>query len=189
MAVQQVAERVLVGEGCGGELVGHPVDPRAHAQVVLEVGDLGDQQLDRPLPLQAEHRLGGGGGDVGVAVPVTAHPGAEPDRRMGGVHLPADGFQGGRYVVEQVGHGLPDRLADVVEDGPCLVERVGSLVADLVGLPDRLDQFLDPPVHAAEVSLGTTVLAALLDELGDSSQLLQDRPPGCLGGVCGEYRP
>ena len=185
-ADQQV--RMLGQVSCGDleEILGNLPDAGADAQLLGEVADLLDEEFDGTPTLEVEDGERGAGRDVGVAVPVAADPGAEADWGAVGVEPFADVLEDGGHVVEELGHGVPDRLVDVVEDEAGLVEGVGSVVADLVGLPHGLDELVDAPVDARLVGRGAPRLGALLDEVGDAGQLVEDRPTGGLGGVGGE---
>ena len=135
-----------------------------------------------------EYLIGGGWGHVGVAVPVATHPGAEPDGDPVGRKGRADRLEDSLQFVEQLGYRLANCLGQVVDDKAGLVEGVGSDVAQFVGLPDRLNQLVDPAVETASVGLGATGVAPFLDQFGDAGHLVEDRRTGCLGGVGGEHR-
>ena len=162
--------------------------PCADAQLVAQGDDLGDEDLEGVSALQSQDPVGGVGQDVGVAVPVATHPGPEPDRSAVAVEILAYGSQDGLDLVEEVGDGVTDGLAEVVEDRAGLVERLRPDVAEFVGLPYGFDELLDAAVDAAPVGVRPTVLDALLDEVADLGQLVQDGPAGGLGGMGGEHR-
>ena len=188
-AVRYVLEGPAVRFDRLPQFVGHVVHPGADAQLVAHGDDLGDEDLQGVPALQPEHLVGGLGGDVGVAVAVATHPGSEADRDAVVGELLSDGAQGRLHLVQEFGYGVADCLAEVVEDRSGLVEWFRSNVAELVGLPDGLDDLFDPPVDAAQFGLGATAVEALLDEAADLGQLVQDGPSGGLGGMRREHRP
>ena len=127
------------------------------------------------------------GGDVRVAVPVAADPGAEPDRDLVGRQLDAEAPDLDGDLVEQVGHDAAEQLVEVVDDRACLVDGVGAVQPQLVGLPQQVHDLGEPALEPVLLVAGDPRIVALLEDLGDGPHLAQDGPPGGLRGVRREH--
>ena len=120
------------------------------------------------------------GGDVRVAVAVAADPAAEPQRAGVGRQLDAERAQLVGELLEHVGDGVAHQLVEVVGRVARLVDRLRAVVAQLVGLPQQVDDLGEPPVVRGRSPAG-------VEQVGDPAALGQDRAAGGLGGVCGEH--
>ena len=147
-----------------GQLRGNTPNRQPNAQLRRQTLDLLHQDAKGPLTLELEHRHRGGRRDVGIAVAVASHPRAETDGRAIGIEPTAQRGQHGVDVVEELGHALHRDLREEIEDRPGLVHRVGSLPAQLVGLPDGVDQLVHPAVGSLPGSVVGTGMSPLLDE-------------------------
>ena len=123
------------------------------------------------------------GGDERVAVAVAADPGAERQRPGVGGQRDAHRLEREREVVEHLGHRPVGEVVEVVERVARLVEHLGTVQAQLVGLPQQVDS----PRATRESSRPVRRLGAV-EQVGDRAQLEQHRAPRGLGGVRGEDR-
>ncbi|MND65533.1 hypothetical protein D3C76_515700 [compost metagenome] len=81
-------------------------------------------------------------GDIGIAVPITAHPGSKTDWCSGWRQT----FSGGReecrvHTAQQLWQGLPQRVFDDRKAPLRFIHRGGSLATDFVGVPSLGDDF------------------------------------------------
>ena len=74
-------------------------------------------------------------------------------------------------VLEHVADGVQHQLVEVVGGVARLVERLGPVQAQLVGLPEQVDDLGDPAV-------GPRVVRRRLEQVGDPPALGQDRRGG-----------
>ncbi|GAA3098949.1 hypothetical protein GCM10020254_50570 [Streptomyces goshikiensis] len=123
------------------------------------------------------------GGDVGVAVPVAADPGAEGEGPGAGGQLDADALELCGEVLQYVPDGAGVQLVEVVDGVAGLVGGLGAHDAELVGLPDEVDVLGEAQVVAAAFAGAG---GGLLQQGGDAAQLVEDAAAGRLGGVRGE---
>ncbi len=160
-----------------------------HRQLVVQPLDLAQVQLGR-LPARQQADLGGDRRrDVGVAVAVAAHPGAEAHRGRVERQPLAGGVEQRPIQLAQVGgQGVPQDLIEQHQPGPGLVDRGGAPAPQLIGLPDGLD--LAPQVlRRRRPLLGQQVgPVARRQRLGDAPVLLQQGPARRLGGVGGQHQ-
>ncbi len=126
--------------------------------------------------------------DVGVAVAVAAGPGAEAQRprRLGQLDAHARGLA--VELVEQVGHDLRRDRAQVVHGRPRLVLRLGLHHAQLVGLPQQVDELGQATLDRGRLRRRSPGVLELERHLGDLAQQPQHGPPARLGGVRREHR-
>ena len=166
------------------------VGPRQRGRVGQdgdEPVDQADADPDGVLVLDLQDFAGDAGGDVGVAVPVPADPGAEADRRL------RDG-QGDAVLAEEFGqvrehlrHGVAEDPGEVVDRVPGLVHRGGPDLAELVRLPHLVDHLGQLAVLAAA---GRGAFPGGFGQhVGEPADLVQHRTAGGLGGVRGEDGP
>ena len=114
----------------GGEVVEQRVDQRGHV-------------ADRVPVLENQHLHGDLGCDVGVAVAVAADPAAEAQRSGSGVQRHVERRQLVAEVLEHVADGVQHELVEVVGRAARLVDRLGAVLAQLVGLPEQVDDLGD----------------------------------------------
>ncbi len=192
VAGEALAAGVVVGEALQEGLAG-----RAEADGVAEQAD----ELVHALGVLAQYRLvlqphrhpRGGGGDVGVAVAVTADPGAEADDlgqlEAVEVRVPVVGATDALLeAAVDLHHRVEQALVEEVEAVADLVADLGAGRAHLFGLPERLDQ--RPQLHRAPLALGEEAWPGVEVFGGgeDAPQQAEDHPPRRLGGVRGEHR-
>ena len=127
--------------------------------------------------VELQHLAGDGGGDVGVAVAVAAHPAAQDERagvlgerEPGGAHLAVE-------LAQQVGHGTAAELLHVPAHGAGLVGDGGLVGAQLVGLPQLVDVRAEP-----------VVVHPFVERDRHPAQDRQHRLPRRLRRVRGEHR-
>ena len=138
------------------------------------------------MVLQPQHLAGDVGSDVRIAVAVTTDPGTEGQRagiagQRRTVPLQLCGKVGG-----EIGQGLVDELLQVVHGVACLVDRGRTVLAQLVGLPDQVDDFGQLAIlTSAGHRLG---LGGCCQHIGQPSQLAEDRSPACFGRMGREDR-
>ena len=83
-------------------------------------------------------------------------------------------------LLEHVEHRRGGQALEVVDAVAGLVDGLGSLDPELVGLPEQVDRRLQPATTSRRV--------LLLEQSRDRAQLVQRRAPGDLGRVRGEHR-
>ena len=157
----------------GGEVGAQLVDDRQ--RVAQRVGVLELQDVERG---RRQH--------VGVAVAVAADPAAEAQRASVDREVDAEAGELVDQRLERVGHRVAVQLVEVVDGVARLVDDVGLGHAQLVALPQQLDELLEPALDAALRGVAHGPLA-LVEQGGDLAQLGQHRAPRGLGGVGGEH--
>ena len=176
----------VAGQRCG-ELRGHLHLPLRDAQLGRERLDLRDVPLQRCAPLHAEGPARDVGGDVRVAVPVAADPGAVAQERgqlrAAAVVLP----QGAPQIGVDARHCLPDHARQEVQALPHLVAHLRTLGADLVGgeqdqhlVVERIEQRL--------LFLRRGFQRPRRQKVADPPLLLEHGAPAGLGGMGRERR-
>ena len=155
------------------------------------VGQDGDQLVDQAdadpdgvLVLDLQDFAGDGRGDVGVAVPVAADPGAEADGgllRGEGDAVFAEQFG---EVGEHLRHGVGQDAGEVVDRVAGLVHRGGPDLAEFVRLPHLVDDLGELAVLAA--AGGGALRGGLGQDVGELADLVQHGAARGLGGVRGE---
>ena len=163
------------------QVLGHPDEPRGDRELLHEVLDQAELDAHAPLGVDPHGLRGQLGGDVGVAVPVAAHPGAQHQRAGPVGQRQPDPRQLLVQHRQHLGHGVVPELLEVVRRGTGLVEHRRALGADLVGLPDEVDE----PVQLRLLDLVGEVLG---QDVGDPAQLAEHRLALGLGRVRGEHR-
>ncbi len=176
--LREVRQVLLEGveEFAGGAAVADAVGQGA-AQPVHVLQGVGDAVF----VLQEQHVPGDLRGDVGVAVAVSADPGAEGQRAAAGGQRRAGPLEFGGQILQDVADGALVEFVEVVDGVAGLVGGFGAGDAQFVGLPDEVDVLGEAQVGAALVE-GVGVL----QQFGDGAQLGEDRAAGGLGGVGGE---
>ncbi len=163
-----------------GDLVGHRADLVADRQVAAQPVHERAQQPDAVHRLEGEHLARGRRGDVGVAVAVTADPGAEAERPHVRRQRDAERRQPVAQLLQHVGQRPGGESLEVVHDVARLVRRLRRLDPDLVGEPEQLDRLLQPA--------GATWAVGLLEQRGDPTQLVDGGAARDLRRVGGEDR-
>ena len=179
--VVDLRQRAAVAGEAAPQVLADPDQPRRHRQLLDEV--LEQLGLDAHAALAVDpHRLERQlGGDVGVAVAVAADPAAQDEgpRALRQVQAHA-----GELLVElgeHLGHGAASELVEVVGHRAGLVEHRRTLGADLVGLPDEVDETVQP-------DLGLLLGQAAGQDVRDRPELAQHRLALRLRRVRGERR-
>jgi hypothetical protein len=112
--------------------------------------------------------------DIGVAVTVAAYPAPEGERGTVGL-----GSEEASPLGEQV---LDDRTVQgvkVIDRIAGLVERVWLDHPEIVGQPQTLDNLGQATIIAP---------ARAFELVGDLAEVVENRPPGCLGRMGGKHR-
>ena len=130
---------------------------------------------------QADHIEGHLGSDVGVAVPVSADPGAETERGR-----PDSGFhsfraQGVVPLPKEVAHHIPVQLIEVVDGVAGLVEWVGLGYPEVVGEPEQL--------HCLGQAAARVAFGVGIEQLGYLAKVGQSGAAGRFRGMGGKHRP
>ena len=180
-AVVDLGEVTPVPGEAAAQVLGHPDEPRRDRELLHQLLDQADLDAHAALGVDPHGLVGELGGDVGVAVAVTAHP-ATQHQRPGPVGQRQP--DAGELLVEDrqhLGHRVAPELLEVVGRRAGLVEHRRALRADLVGLPHEVDE----PVQLRLLDLVGEVLG---EDVRDPAQLAEHRLPLRLGRVRGEHR-
>ena len=164
-------------------------DAHRGGEVRAQLADQRQRTADAVLVLEREHLVRGLRADVGVPVAIAADPAAEAQRASRHGRLEAEALEFLGKHLEDVGHRVAVELVEVVDGVACLVDHVGTDDAQLVRLPQQVDQLLQPP---GDAPLGRRVsrgMRALVEQHGHVGDLGQDRPSRRFGGMRGEDRP
>jgi hypothetical protein len=137
------------------------------------------------LVLEREHLEDRARVDVGVAVAVAADPAAEAQRPGLDGELDPQQPELVDEGLERVRDGVTVQLVEVVDGVASLVEDVGARDAQLVGLPQQVDELLEPPPDAA-LGRGIGRLLPFVEQRGDTAQLREHGAASGLRGVGGE---
>ena len=176
--------------GVGGQrllqLLGHVDDARGGAHLGEQLLDLADQLAQPEVVLQAEHLQRHLRGDERVAVAVAAGPRAEAQRSGVSGQLDADGAELVLQLLHQAGDDVLGDLGEVVERGPRLVGGLRLGDAQLVGLPQQVDQLGEATLGARVVTGAAARVLGGGDRRGDLAQQPQHGAARGLGGVGGE---
>ena len=128
--------------------------------------------------------------DVRVAVPVAAHPGAEPDeRRHRRRRRTARGAE--QHVVERPVHGRHQPEQRLVERGHHRADLVGGGHAgdpQLGGPPEQVDLLAQLPALLRLLRRSRPLVVDRVQQLVDPAQRRDDRAAAGLGGMRGEDR-
>ena len=181
-------QRLGVALEAGAQLVGDADDAGRGRQLGEQLLDAGDDLAQARVVLQPDDLEGDGGRDVGVAVAVTAGPGAEAQRPRVRGQLDADRGERAVELGEQVGHDARGDGVQVVDGGAGLVGGLGSHDAQLVGLPQQVDELGEAALEARQLGGWAARVLDGLHGVGDAPQQVGDRAAGRLGGVRGEDR-
>ena len=128
-------------------------------------GDLldGTDELTQGVVVLNRHHLHRHfGGHVGIAVSITAHPGAEVERPGVWGELYTEPSELVVELVEEIADNVPKHLVEVVDHRSGLVDGIGSLAPQLIGLPHEVDDFCEAPLNAILVGFGQPRVGALL---------------------------
>ncbi|MCY1404607.1 hypothetical protein D9M71_198200 [compost metagenome] len=188
-ALTQLLQQGTVGFGMFANPLAQFGGCRLHGQLVGQQVDILEIQVGRHPARQQQHLAGDGGGDVGIAVAVAAHPGGEADRRrtqrqaLAGV-LPEALVD----LAEEVRQRLPERVLDDGEAPFRLVHRARPAAADFLGVPGLGDQLAQARLHPPAF-LGQQVGVVLGRQLrGDGVVFLDQRAARHFGGMRGEHQ-
>ena len=157
-------------------------------QVAAQLVDQRQRVADAVLVLEGEHVAG----DVGVTLglPSRSPPIQVPKvsgRASTGSSTPS---RSSSAVSSSSTSGTASavQLVEVVDGVAGLVDHVGPRDAQLVGLPEQVDQLLEPPVDAALGGGVAVATARSSSRPATSADLVEHRAAGGLGGVGGEDR-
>ena len=103
----------------------------------------------------------------------------------GEIRLDAQAPGVGDQLFEDVGDDAAHEVVHVVQGVARFVEDLGSLEAQFVGLPERVDE-LGRSTLAQTLAQRRVRRARFVEQTGDGAKLEQHRPAGGLGGVGGE---
>jgi len=186
-AVAQGLEQDPIGFGRRAGLLQQLVAGGAHRQGGDQPFDLPEIELGRHLARRQQHLAGHHGGDVRVAIAITAHPGGEADRRGLQRQVQAGRARERRIrLAQHVGHGSPQRVLDGGKAPLGLFHRGRAVAADFLGVPDLGDQPLQLQLDAGTLGRRQVGMVARRQLLGDGVVLLDQGAPGNLGGVGGQ---
>ncbi len=176
--------------------LGIVADPGTHGVGAIGHGELGGELLDvlveqahRHPAAQLQHFGGHLGGDEGVAVAVTAHPGGELDRR--GVQRQPHTqmvLQALVQIAHEFGDGRPQAVFHHGEAPLGFVHRGRALFADLVGVPGLVDQLLDATLDLVPLAGQQIGEFQGLEAVVELHVLVDQGTTGHLGGVSGQHQ-
>ena len=175
----ELGEHVEVGGERFLELRRDAGDPQRARQLRAQLVDHREGAPDAVLVLQVEHAARALGAHVRVAVAVAADPAAEGEGPRAHGQLIAEPGELPGEPVEHVWDGVAMELVEVVDGVASLVDHVGACDSQLVGLPQEVDELLEPAAVALRLVQGGRHLP----------QLREHRASGCLGGMRGEHGP
>jgi hypothetical protein len=162
-------------------------DPHRGREVGAQLVDDRQRVAQRVGVLELEDGERGRRQHVGVAVAVAADPAAEAQRAGVDGEVDAEPRELVDQRLERVGHRVAVQLVEVVDGVARLVDHVGLGHAQLVALPQELDELLEAALDAALRGFADGPLA-LVEEGRDLAQLGQHRAPRGLGRVGREDR-
>ncbi len=143
---------------------------------------------DRGRPHLGESASRDLGGDVGIAVPIAADPGAVPqDDRQFGSRSVLRVDRVGKIAVEG-GDGVPDGAAEMVEAVANLVDDLEPTGPDLVGGQQEGERLAHGTLGASELDGRRVLQIVNREQIGDAGLLLHHAAPARLGGVGGQRR-
>ena len=160
------------------QLLGDADHPRRDRQLVDQLLDRLQVDAQRPVRVQRDDLAGDVRGDERVAVAVAADP--RPQHQRPGVVRDGepDGACLALELADELGDGVAGQLLQVPADRARLVRDRRLARADLVGLPQQVDEPRD-----------LLVVRPAVERLADPAQHPQHRLARRLGGVRGEHRP
>ena len=127
------------------------------------------------------------GGDVRIAVHVTADPAVDPQRRLDDAEsLAVDPLERAIDFARELQHLVPENLLDIEENVLDLVADAGTFPANFVGLPEGGDLLADCLAPLGDLEGCERTLIPLLESVGDPVELFEDRATGRFRGVRGE---
>ncbi len=160
-----------------------------HGQIGSQAVHVAQVEIGGHPARQQQDLAGDGGGDIGIAVAVAAHPGGEANRRGLQRQPFTEGFlQGAIDVAQEVRQRVPEGMLDHREAPFRLVHRGRPGAADFVGVPGLGDQPLEFFLHRLAL-FGQQVAVVTSGQLaGDGVVLLNQRAARHFGGVRGEHQ-
>jgi hypothetical protein len=93
-----------------------------------------------------------------------------------------------RRLLAQCGNDVTKELVEVEGHRPGLVHRFRLLEAELVGLPDLVDQLGHASIDSILFQFRHSWVEAFIDQIGQRAQLGQNRATGGFGGMGSEHR-
>ena len=172
------------------EVVRAPDQPLRQRHPLREQLDPRLEQVEAVAPHHVERLRGHGGGDVGVAVAVAAHPRAEGEQRRDRDLLARVALLDRRLeLAVELGHDAVERRGEVHQPGVDLIQGRGGGGADLVGAPQLLDRAGDRAPRLRLVARHRRALVEVAEAGEDARELLDRRAPPGLGGVGGHDEP
>ncbi len=181
-------QRLEVGGQRGLQLRRRRGDPGGDREVAAQLVDQGGGAAGAVLVLERQHRAGVVGADGRVAVAVAADPAAEGERRRVQRRLEPEPRQLHGQFLEHVGDRPGRQLVEVVDGVARLVEHLGLGDADLVGLPEQVDQLFQPAHRPRRRRLVAVGGLQRVEQPGELAQLGEHGAAGRLGRVGGEDR-
>ena len=175
----QIGQRGQVGHQRLRELLGDRCDPLRDRQLGAELLDVRKQVADGVVMLDRQHPSCRSRRDERVAVAVTADPGAEREHWRLGRDLDSIGCGRRGELPDDVAGRSHGQVVEVEQGVSRLVSHLRLTEPQLIGLPQQVDGLGDRAVGVGG--------ARNVEQLGDPSQLDQDRAPGRLGRVRGEH--
>ena len=149
VALVELGQALEVGGQRGLELGGDARDPHRGGEVGAQLVDDRQRVAQRVGVLELEDVERGRRQHVGVAVAVAADPAAEAQRASVDGEVDAEAGELVDQRLERVGHGVAVQLVEVVDGVARLVDDVGLGHAQLVALPQQLDELLQAALDAA----------------------------------------
>ena len=144
-----------------------------------ELADVGLIPGERRLAGALERREDRLEADLGVAVQVAADPASEGEGRRGaGREAPV--------LAQEALAGVEQALLEEPEAVPDLVAHAGTVVPDLVRLPEDRDLPRELLLELGPLGAGQLRVVVAGEDLRDPHVRPQERPPGRLGGMRGE---
>ena len=185
----QLAHQRTVGLGMIANASAHGVGTVGHGELGSELLDVFVEQAHRHPAAQLQHFGSHLGGDEGVAIAVTAHPGGELDRR--GIQRQPH-TQMVLQTLVQIAHefwdGRPQAVLHHGEAPLGLVDRGRALFADLVGMPRLIDQLLDAIEDLVPLAWQQVGELQRLEAVVELYVLVDQGAAGHLGGVSGQHQ-
>ncbi len=163
-------------------------DPGRDREVAAQLVDQRRRPARAVLVLERQHRAGVGRADGRVAVAVAADPAAERERRRVERRLDPELAQLHGQFFEHVGDRPGRQLVEVIDRVARLVEHLGPGDADLVGLPEQVDQLFQPGHRPRGRRLVAVGGLEVVEQPRQLAQLGEDGAARRLGRVGGEDR-
>ncbi|MNJ38853.1 hypothetical protein D3C77_337100 [compost metagenome] len=160
-----------------------------HGQLGGQGIDIAQKQVSGHPARQQQHFAGDRGGDIGVAIAITAHPRGKTDGRGLQRQVQAGSLMQGLVdFAQMMGNGVPERMLDHRKAPLGLIHRRWPGAADLLGVPGFGDQPLQ--TFADLLAFGGNQVAMILGGqlCGDRIVLLDQRTACHFGGVGGQHQ-